>query len=82
MDNVLIPYQNGQPINTDLVTLYLSGLLVAAVLAWMLGWARTYMLALVSERIGADLRTATYEHLLSLSQEYFCLLYTSPSPRD
>ena len=41
------------------------------VLAWMLGWARTYMLALVSERIGADLRTATYEHLLKLSQEYF-----------
>lgn len=71
MDNVLIPYQNGQPINTDLVTLYLSGLLGAAILAWVLGWARTYMLALVSERIGADLRTATYEHLLNLSQEYF-----------
>ncbi|MBS0425559.1 MAG: ABC transporter ATP-binding protein, partial [Proteobacteria bacterium] len=71
MDNVLIPYQNGQPINTDLVTFYLSGLLGAAVLAWMLGWARTYMLALVSERIGADLRTTTYEHLLNLSQEYF-----------
>lgn len=71
MDNVLIPYQNGQPINTDLVTLYLSGLLGAAVLAWALGWARTYMLALVSERIGADLRTTTYEHLINLSQEYF-----------
>ncbi len=71
MDNVLIPYQNGQPINADLVTLYLSGLLGAAVLAWALGWARTYMLALVSERIGADLRTTTYEHLINLSQEYF-----------
>jgi len=71
MDNVLIPYQNGQPIDTDLVQFYLSGLLGAAVLAWMLGWARTYMLALVSERIGADLRTTTYEHLLNLSQEYF-----------
>ncbi|TXI41866.1 MAG: ABC transporter ATP-binding protein, partial [Nitrosomonas sp.] len=71
MDNVLIPYQNGQPIDTDLVQFYLSGLLGAAILAWMLGWARTYMLALVSERIGADLRTTTYEHLLNLSQEYF-----------
>lgn len=71
MDNVLIPYQNGHPIDTDLVTFYLSGLLAAAVLAWMLGWARTYMLALVSERIGADLRTTTYEHLLNLSQQYF-----------
>ena len=71
MDNVLIPYQNGKPIDNDLVTLYLSGLFGAAVLAWALGWARTYVLALVSERIGADLRTATYEHLLKLSQEYF-----------
>lgn len=71
MDNVLIPYQNGQPINRDLVTLYLSGLLGASILAWILGWARTYMLARVSERIGADLRTATYEHMLNLSQEYF-----------
>ena len=71
MDDVLIPYQNGQPINTDLVELYLSGLLGAAILAWVLGWARTYMLALVSERIGADLRTTTYEHLINLSQEYF-----------
>ncbi|CAB1367760.1 ABC transporter ATP-binding protein [Denitratisoma oestradiolicum] len=71
MDNVLIPYQNGKPIDVDLVTLYLSGLLGAALLAWGLGWARTYILALVSERIGADLRTTTYEHLLKLSLEYF-----------
>ncbi|MFN3311675.1 MAG: ABC transporter ATP-binding protein, partial [Thermomonas sp.] len=33
--------------------------------------ARTYILALVSERIGCDLRTVTYEHLLTLSLEYF-----------
>ena len=71
MDKVLIPYQNGKPIDTHLVTLYLSGLFGAALLAWVLGWARTYILALVSERIGADLRTTTYEHLLKLSQEYF-----------
>ncbi len=71
MDNVLIPYQNGKPIDIDLVTFYLAGLLGAAFLAWILGWARTYMLALVSERIGADLRTATYDHLLKLSQAYF-----------
>ena len=71
MDNVLIPYQNGKPIDTGLVMLYLSGLLGAAIVAWVLGWARTYLLALVSERIGADLRTTTYEHLLKLSQEYF-----------
>ncbi len=71
MDQVLIPFQNGQPIDTDLVTLYLGGLLGAAVLAWCLGWAKTYILALVSERIGADLRTTAYEHLMRLSLEYF-----------
>ena len=71
MDKVLIPYQNGKPIDVPTVTLLLSGLLGAALLAWSLGWARTYILALASERIGADLRTTTYEHLLRLSLEYF-----------
>lgn len=71
MDNVLIPFQNGKPINVQLVQLYLGGLLGAALLAWGLGWARTYILAVVSERIGRDLRTATFEHLLHLSLEYF-----------
>ncbi|MDT3679711.1 MAG: ABC transporter ATP-binding protein [Burkholderiaceae bacterium] len=71
MDEVLIPFQNGVPIDPRLVALYLSGLLAAALVAWSLGWARTYLLALVSERIGADLRTAAYEHLLRLSLQYF-----------
>ena len=71
MDKVLIPYQNGQPIDPWRVALYLSGLCVAAVLAWGLGWYKTYILALISERIGADLRTTTYEHLMRLSLEYF-----------
>ncbi len=71
MDKVLIPYQNGAPIEMGMVALLLSGLLGSALLAWSLGWARTYILALVSERIGADLRTITYEHLLKLSLEYF-----------
>jgi ATP-binding cassette subfamily B protein len=71
MDDVLIPFQNGAPIDYDKVRLYLSGLLASALLAWGLGWARTYILAWVSERIGADLRTTTYEHLQQLSLEYF-----------
>jgi ATP-binding cassette subfamily B protein len=71
MDEVLIPYQNGAPIDTHKVTLLLGGLLGAALLAWGLGWAKTYLLALVSERIGTDLRTITYDHLLHLSLEYF-----------
>ncbi len=71
MDKVLIPFQNGQKIDTGYVALLLSGLLGASLLAWVLSWAKTYILALVSERIGADLRTTTYEHLLNLSLEYF-----------
>ena len=71
VDKVLIPYQNGQIIPLSTVVMYLSGLLGAGILAWALSWAKTYILALVSERIAADLRTATYEHLLQLSLEYF-----------
>jgi ATP-binding cassette subfamily B protein len=71
MDNVLIPYQNGAKIDVGLVSMYLAGLFGSALLAWVLGWAKTYILALASERIGADLRTITYEHLLALSLEYF-----------
>jgi len=70
-DKVLIPYQNGQHVEPALVATYIGGLFGAAVLAWLLSWGKTYILALVSERIGADLRTATYEHLLKLSLEYF-----------
>ena len=71
MDDVLIPFQNGQQIDIDLVTLYLAGLLGASLVAWGLGWYKTYVLALASERIGADLRSTAYEHLLRLSLEYF-----------
>ncbi|NDD00782.1 MAG: ATP-binding cassette domain-containing protein [Betaproteobacteria bacterium] len=71
MDDVLIPYQNGKPIDPVTVSWYLLGLLGSAFVAWGLGWIKTYILALVSERIGADLRTTTYQHLLKLSLEYF-----------
>ncbi|MDO8370873.1 MAG: ABC transporter ATP-binding protein [Polaromonas sp.] len=71
MDDILIPFQNGQQIETWKVLAILGGLLAAALLGWALNWARTYLLALVSERIGADLRTATFDHLLELSLDYF-----------
>ncbi len=70
-DNVLIPYQNGKPVEHMLVMQYMAALTGAAIMAWIFGWAKTYVLALVSERIGADLRTTTYEHLLRMSLEYF-----------
>ena len=71
MDDVLIPFQNGKPIDYDKVWLYMTGLVVSALLAWLLSWARTYLLAWVSERIGADLRTTTFQHLQTLSLQYF-----------
>ena len=71
MDDVLIPYQNGKPIDAGLVALLLGGLLGASLLAWGLGWVRTYILSLVAEHIGSDLRTTTFEHLMRLSLEYF-----------
>ncbi len=71
MDDVLIPFQNGQQIEPMKVVLYLLGLLGAALVGWGLGWARNYVLALVSERIGSDLRTTTYEHLMTLPLDYF-----------
>lgn len=71
LDNVLIPYQETKQLDADLAGWYLGGLFVAALLAWVLDWLKTYVLALVSERIGSDLRTATYEHLMKLSLEYF-----------
>jgi ATP-binding cassette subfamily B protein len=71
MDDILIPYQNGKKIDPMLVTMYLLALFGSALLAWGLSWAKTYILALMSERIGADLRTTTYEHLMRLSLEYF-----------
>ncbi len=71
MDEVLIPFQSGKQIAPELVAMYLGGLFLAAFVAWGLTWAKTYVLALVSERIGADLRTTTYDHLLRLSLEYF-----------
>ncbi|MEX8194109.1 cyanophycin metabolism-associated ABC transporter [Comamonas guangdongensis] len=71
MDKVLIPFQNGEKIDPSLVTFYLGALLVSALLAWALGWARTFVLAKVSERIGANLRNTTYNHLLTLSVDYY-----------
>ncbi|MCA1684427.1 MAG: ABC transporter ATP-binding protein/permease [Planctomycetia bacterium] len=54
-----------------LVIWYLVGLTAAAVVTWLLSWARTYVVAWFSERVAADLRNKTYSHLQKLSLEYF-----------
>lgn len=71
MDEVLIPFERGEPIIPGKVISYLAGLFGFALLSWGLLWARTYQLALVSERIGADLRTSAFEHLLKLPLDFY-----------
>ncbi len=71
LDRVLIPHQNGQPVDVRLIYGYLAALFAAAVLSWLLDWARSYVSAHVSERISGDLRMRTYEHLQKLSLEFF-----------
>ena len=57
--------------NFRLIPWYLAGMAGASVLTWLLSWARTYVLAWVSERVAADLRNQTYAHLQRLSLEFF-----------
>ncbi len=71
VDKVLVPLQNGQREAFGLVWWYLGAMALSAVVAWGLDWARLYVLARVSERISADLRSRTYAHLQRLSLEYF-----------
>ena len=71
IDTVLIPHQEGRPADFSVVPWYLWGMAMAAVVSWLLGWGRTYVLAWVSERVSADLRNATYAHLQRLSLEFF-----------
>ncbi len=71
VDDVFEPYLKGETADFGDVWWYLSGMLIAAVVAWLLGWAQGAILAWVSERIAFDLREKTYNHLQKLSLEYF-----------
>src|SRR5262249_24865313 len=71
LDRVLIPHGDGKPADFGLVPWYLGGMAAAAVLAWLLDWARLYVLSRASERVSGDLRSRTYAHLQRLSLEVF-----------
>ena len=72
INNVLIPaYNHPGSVPLSRVWFFLAGFVGALVLTWLLTWARTYVLAWVSERIAADLRDRTYAHLQRLSLEFF-----------
>lgn len=76
VDKVLVPgYQATsahaiEPLYHEVVK-YLGGLLLAALLAWLLAWAQSAVLSFTTERIAADLRNRTFSHLQRLSLEYF-----------
>lgn len=71
LDRVLVPRQAGQDVPASLVYLYLTGFFVAALVAWLLNWARQYVTAWLGERVTGDLRMKTYSHLQQLSLEFF-----------
>ncbi len=74
VDQVLVPGQAGQltfEAALPKVLLYLGGLGGAAVVAWLLVWAQGAMLAIVTEKVAADLRNRAFSHLQKLSLEYF-----------
>ncbi|HET7544424.1 MAG TPA: DUF1854 domain-containing protein [Polyangiaceae bacterium] len=75
VDRVLVPWQEARAANIEAayreLWLYLGGLGLAALVAWMLAWAQGAVLAWVSELISADLRNRTFSHLQRLSLQYF-----------
>ena len=71
MDKVLVPMQEGVPVNRALVAWYLGLLALSAVAAWLLSWGKTFVLSLASEQVSSDLRLATYTHLQRLSLEFY-----------
>ena len=75
VDNVLVPWQEARGVALESayqkLYVYLGGLAVAAVVAWMLAWAQGAVLAWVSELISADLRNRAFSHLQRLSLQYF-----------
>ncbi|HZZ71368.1 MAG TPA: ABC transporter ATP-binding protein [Pirellulales bacterium] len=73
VDDVLTPAQEGgaNAVNWRLLYFCLAGLVGSELLAWILTWARNYVLAWASERVAADIRNETYSHLQRLSLEFF-----------
>lgn len=71
LDRVLLPMERGQAVDPWLVAWYLGLLAVAAIAAWLLSWAKTFILSLASEQVSSDLRLATYSHLQRLSLEFY-----------
>ncbi|MDZ4848386.1 MAG: ABC transporter ATP-binding protein [Pirellulaceae bacterium] len=66
IDEVLVPRKH-----FEWVPWYIAGLFLTVVVAWLLSWAKTFVMATVSEQISFDLRNRIFEHLQQLSLEFF-----------
>ena len=71
IDQVLVPWEAGGTNNIGLFWWCMIGFAAASIGAWLLEWMRMYVMAWVSERIGAEMRVRTYSHLQELSLEFF-----------
>ncbi len=71
LTDLLKDYEAGTVHSLSPAVFYLTIMLVAAAVSWVLSWAQGAILAWVSERVTADLRDRTYSHLQKLSLEYF-----------
>jgi ATP-binding cassette subfamily B protein len=71
IDNVLKPAEQFENVVFRDAAWYLLGFGLVSVLAWLLAWARTFVLARVGERIAVDLRNRIYGHMQGLSLEFF-----------
>lgn len=72
VDNVLIPLQSAtERIHVKHVYRFAAFLAGAAVLTWMLNWAKTFVIARLAERVTSRMRRETFEHLQRLSLTYF-----------
>lgn len=71
INKVIIPIQNGNPKNLNLLPTYFIELTAAAFLTWVCSFCKTYLLASISEKVTAKMRTVTFDHILSLSLDFF-----------
>jgi ATP-binding cassette, subfamily B, bacterial len=72
VDNVLIPLQSAtESPPVSFVYGFMLKLAGAALLSWLLNWARTYVVARLAEHVTSRMRRETFEHLQRLSLTYF-----------
>jgi ATP-binding cassette subfamily B protein len=72
VDEVLIPIQTqAEGLQVQRIVPYAAMLLVTAILAWLLKWGRSFVVARIAELVTSRLRRELFEHLQRLSLIYF-----------